>query len=1001
MDNNKNSYKPSLLSRVLTFTQPIHQRIKKKPLVVILSLLLIFVAILGHRYSELTKKPAPYQPPNYIGNVLLILNSRLDNETSPSSLILKFNYPVDVHKLSHYFSLTPKILGKWVVDENDKTVIHYKFDKKYKRSNISLYISQGLTSLNNKTLLSDYETYFTLTKKTQYEPYSRIKSFPAGKAIPIYSNADSITIYKSNAYNLLSFLTYSLPEKEKRGSVYDGNYTQSAIKHPATDKLQNLKIDEEKNTILLDPGVYYVENDTNEPYFVVVSSFGVVLRQDDKQVILGVFNINDSTKISDQVTFGFYNLNNGVNLLRDFTYSEENKSQTLVYPTRLDAVIGIYKDEVAFVPVELPSSYADIQVSSNLDTDTKIFLYTDRPIYKPGDKVFVRGIVRQDSDSLYKAPIAGTTIYLRTYQNNNQEVNQTAMLDEYGVFYTYFILPKDYKSNYSYVQASIQPFTPDNYRYSSANFEVLKYTKPEFEIKTTVEKTEYLRSDKLKFTISGNYFNGKPIENKEITYTLYTDNYYEVEKAVYNKNFNITSFGGMCGGGGFGEYFGTEYQTGKATLNNKGESVVEVNPDDKSLLSQKVTLLAKVVDKNNNEILSAVNTIIHSAGFNIFFIPSAERYTLGDEVVVPFYSESLTGEKIRNTPFSYKLVDYQYNNYSDNNNQQTVIASGSLITDENGKGIVKFVIPKDKASGNKQLIINAKDSKNNTAQNQKSITILTAEEKESVYTPRWGDRISQTYLKISSNQNSFKVNDTINLTIESPKDLDVLLTFERGRIYAPRYLHLSKGNNSLQFHVNGDLSPSITVVFSFFTDGSYHTEGLSLNVPAMHKLLQISLSLNKNIYSPTETAELLITTRDANGEPVAAQMSVGVVDKAIYALRKSATLPIHSSFYYFRPRRTNASSSLTGMGDWGGRGGGGGGGGGAPGSNADILYWNPNLRTDATGEVRIPIPLLGHKTIWKVQVMGSTINSEVGQADTEFIVTSEVKGAKTKKDNKR
>jgi len=32
-----------------------------------------------------------------------------------------------------------------------------------------------------------------------------------------------------------------------------------------------------------------------------------------------------------------------------------------------------------------------------------------------------------------------------------------------------------------------------------------------------------------------------------------------------------------------------------------------------------------------------------------------------------------------------------------------------------------------------------------------------------------------------------------------------------------------------------------------------------------------------------------------------------------------------------------------------------------------------------------------------VQVLGSTINSQVGQADTEFIVGSQVKGAKTKK----
>ena len=162
-------------------------------------------------------------------------------------------------------------------------------------------------------------------------------------------------------------------------------------------------------------------------------------------------------------------------------------------------------------------------------------------------------------------------------------------------------------------------------------------------------------------------------------------------------------------------------------------------------------------------------------------------------------------------------------------------------------------------------------------------------------------------------------------------------------------------------------------------EGKYRTEGLSLNAPAMHRLLQIGLEPDKTVYSPNETAQLKLTTRDANGAPVAAQLSLGIVDKAIYALRKSATPPIHSSFYYFRPRRTNASSSLTQMGDLGGGGGGGGGGAGL-GNAADVLYWDPNVRTDATGETTISVPFLGYQTMWKALVLGSTTRSEFGQA---------------------
>lgn len=795
-------------------------------------------------------------------------------------------------------------------------------------------------------------------------------------------------------------MTYSVENKQYRTTRYDGTYKEESSSHNESDKLKELKIDPDDNTISLNPGIYYVEGDTTKPYYIVVSSFGVLLRQDDKKVYLNAFDVRKGTRIDDGVTFGLYNLENSVSLLKDFTYSSNNNTIPLEYPAKLDVVIGIYKNEVVFIPVEIPNSLADIRVSSNLDETNKIFLYTDRPIYKPGDTVFIKGIVRTDGDSLYKIPQAGKQVYIKIpgYDQGMDEIDLSATLDDYGSFYTNYVLPKDKSGESIGIRASITPFSNYNYGEGFASFDVVKYTKPTFEIKSSVSKSEYFKPDKLTFTVTGNYFNGKPLTNRDIEYTLYSDTYYEVEKAVFNKNFNITSQGGMCGGGGADEYYGEEYKSGTITLNDQGKAILEVEADTKSLISQRITFIAKTIDDNKNEIVSGSNTIVHAAEYNVFFIPSADNYRPEEEVIAPFYAEYLSGEKVKNTTFEFKLIDYVYSN-EPKKVPEKVIVSGTAETDENGKGIVKFSLPKaDSLSDeSKQLIISAKDKKNNVAQNQKTISILKKTNADAPAEPAWwGESISQTYLKISSNQNSFKVGDTVNLSIDSPAEFDAFVTLERGRIYDPQIIHINKGKNTFSFKVDERLSPSITVVFSFFVSGKYHTEGLSLNVPAMHKLLNVGLKLDKASYSPSDTAELLVTTKNADGSPVAANLSVGVVDKAIYALRANATPPIHSSFYYFRSRQTNASSSLTGLSDWGG-GGGGGGGGGNPSSTADILYWNPNVRTDGSGEIRLSIPLLGHKTIWKIQAIGSTMNTDVGQADTEFLVGSEVKGAKTKK----
>lgn len=964
--------------------------VRRHALLSISGLILVCFIILLPRYQASQRSSSQSLPQDYLGNVLVVVDAQLDSNVAPSSITLKFNHPVEPHAISHAFTLIPPVPGEWVADKDTNTIVHYAFAAPYKGEYLSLYLTEGLTSENHKTLLETYQNFFVLSKPTavgnEYSPMGRVETYAAGVPIPFYSDLSTATVYRSNTQKLLEFLRYSLPPDVARGSIYDGTYLTATMEHPKSDKVTQLNVDTQKKTISLDPGVYYVEPIVDSGYFIVVSTFGAVLRQDDKKVALAAFNYQDGTAVTDSVTYGFYNLHEGVKLIRDVVQNSPIATYDLRYPTRLDAVIAIHKNEVAFIPVEAPSSLAEIQVYSDLDTETKVFIYTDRPIYKPGDTVFVRGIIRQDSDAQYAVPPVGKTMYLAIEDGGKESLSTTTPVDEFGTFSTQFVLPKEYAPSYSYIKASLQPFSSSNYRTSYASFEVMQYVKPDFEIKTAVDKSEYLRSDKLKFVVRGNYFDGQPLKGKEIAYSLFTDNYYEVEKAVFNKNFSINSPGGMCGGGGDGDYMGEEYQTGKVTLNDAGEAVLEVSPNATSILSQKITLLAKVTDSKNNQLVSAVTTIVHDAQFNIFFIPSADRYAPGEEIVAPFYVETLTGEKLPAHAFSYDLIFYDYSGGGSRATQKSII-SGTTNTDENGKGIVKFTVPQDVSEGYHQLIVSALDANQNTAENQKSITISKPEAAANQYATKWGGSSGQTFLKIASSQNSFKVGDTISLTIESPSDLDILLTFERGRMYDPQVVHLGKGSNTVQFKVGADLSPSISLVFSFFYQGKYYSEGLSLNVPAMHKLLQVDMHTDKAVYAPNETAELIITTRDAQGAPVPAQLSVGIVDKAIYALRESATPPLHSSFYYFRPRRTNASSSLTGMGDWGGRGGGGGGmGGGGPASAVDVLYWNPTVKTDASGEVRIPVPLMGYQTIWKAQALGSTLQSEMGQNDIEFTV---------------
>lgn len=836
------------------------------------------------------------------------------------------------------------------------------------------------------------EIYFSVDSKQ-----GRIFSFPARAKITVAVNVPAIKqnyqarLYRSNPDLFLAFLTYQRQNKDSN-YYYDGEYLNKNIPHEVNNLLKIFPINkrEEEINIPNSLGIYYLEaasgdNQIVSAAYIIVNNSAISVKQDDKNVFVSSFDLSSGRSINDEIDIKLYTFENESKVL-----TQEKllgfKFFPLPFSQSLDAVIGLKGEELMFAPMKLPESQAVIQVDDDWDKVFKIFLYTDRPIYKPKDTVNFRGVVRLDGDGLYSLPEAGLPVRVWTGITSKPEVELTRQTDRHGVFFGQFTVPETLSESEStqYLYASTNFDEERRYQnIGSAYFDVVHYEKPDFEIKTQVEKPEYLANEQMVFSVSGSYFDGKPLANQEVKYTFFSQDYYEPEKTAYNKNFNINTQGGMCGGGfsAFEEYYGEELADSEyVKLDQAGKTTVKFKlPDDKKALSQIITLVASKKDRYDHEIFSASKTIIHTANFNIFFTPASAKFKSGDELMVPFYAESLDGSKISQKEFEYSIAE----DTDESSKNNAGLIKDKIKTDDQGKAIVRFNLPEFESGKSLILNIQSTDELGNKVKQSKYIYVYKADNSSGDY---YADNAYETYLKIVSEKNSFQVGDNISLQVSSPSELDAFVSLERGRIYVPRMVHLQKGNNTLDFPVDPQLSPSITIVFTFFIEGKYHTEGLSLNIPAMHKLLQVDINPDKESYKSYESASLKITTKDSQGNPISTQLSLAIVDKAIYALRKNATPPIHSSFHYFRPSNTNNSSSLT----WiayrgGGRGGGGGGGSNAFSKLVDTLYWNPNLTTDEKGEAIVNVPLQGFTTTWKAQAYASTDDTSVGQGDTEFI----------------
>ena len=123
---------------------------------------------------------------------------------------------------------------------------------------------------------------------------------------------------------------------------------------------------------------------------------------------------------------------------------------------------------------------------------------TDRPIYRPGDTVYYRGIVRQPNYARYGLPerdqITVRAEYVSFFEPSEQlGYEVTLPLDEYGAFSGEYVIPEDASLGTYQLFLPIEGPSTGNTRM----FTVAEYRRPEFAVTVTPEMTQTVRGESV------------------------------------------------------------------------------------------------------------------------------------------------------------------------------------------------------------------------------------------------------------------------------------------------------------------------------------------------------------------------------------------------------------------------------------------------------------------------------------------------------------------------
>lgn len=601
-----------------------------------------------------------------------------------------------------------------------------------------------------------------------------------------------------------------------------------------------------------------------------------------------------------------------------------------------------------------------------------IVTYTDRPVYRPGHTVQFKTIIRSREDAVAPGgfvyhPYAGKPAIVEIRDATDALVSRKRLqTNAYGSLADSLQLASEPTLGTWHIVTVIG----DHRTY--ADFSVEDYRKPEFTGDVTFDRAHYFNGDTITARIGAKYYFGQPVTGAHVQYTV---------------SFSASPQVGQDGSRGTEPDF-----TGDAETDRRGEVIVTI-PTKRIPVDRNVTVAATVTDLSRRSQSCSESTTIAAGRFQLSMSCDRELYRPGETIALTAhardYDDHPVSTKVR-VEFTEILRDRQHRSFRETTTRDVTTSSRGDAT-----ATFRARRPNDLA-----VAVEAYDQDGDKIRTESDIWVVGDD---------YPDYNFPT-LRLVADKGEYRPGDTATLMLNTnlvtppgtpepvmPKGQKpprrygqawALITVEGERLYKHFLLPLKSRSTTFQVPVDALYFPSISIDATIVQEKHIYEEQARLSVRRDEPDLKVTVTPDREHYRPGDPASYTITTRDWQGRPVPAEVSLGVVDASIYAVQPDATPALRSVFYGGQEVRIDTSFSFAAQ-----YSGGAyqtvpapSGNGQAQGSVrlrrqfADTALWSPFVTTDASGTAKVSLDLPDNLTAWRATARGITLGTQVGEA---------------------
>ena len=569
-------------------------------------------------------------------------------------------------------------------------------------------------------------------------------------------------------------------------------------------------------------------------------------------------------------------------------------------------------------------------LSSSGNRPWRLFLDTDRPIYRPDQTVYFKGILRAENDVAYSLPTGSVDV---TVRNAAWDLIYEAALsiDAFGTFSGELELDEDAALG----TYEVEVWFDDHY--FSDTFTVAAYRPPEFEVTVIPGQDEIGFGESLDVVVDLAYFFGGPVSDAAVSWQVLSSEYRFSPPQLERYTFTDEDDPWICW-----SCWWRAPETPAPILEGSGRSDrngilgIELPGDigaghledaDAWPGSRTLTVEATAVGNDGQTLSGRESLVVHAGDFYVGIASLRSIGRAGDPTEIDLITVDWAGRRVTGQELSYTIYRREWENVFEEDETgggrwtwttiDTEVETGSLRTDGVGEARFSHTPP---SGGTYKVLVAGVDASGRTVRSSLFLWVSGEE------TVSWR-RSNDDRITLISDKVEYEVGETAEILIPSPYAGEqwALITVERGGILSRQVVLLESNSSVFHLPILEEHIPNIYVSVVLTRgreaalaaiDGSPPVAEtkvgyVQLAVNRSPKLLQVDVTPSDPSPQPGGSLIYDVLVTDTDGLPVQASLSFDLVDKAVLTLLPRIPDAIVDAFYGRRGLGVDTASGLT------------------------------------------------------------------------------------------